>query len=126
MSNSKLVIAKSLAGAAFILALVDAVWSRQLSASRCRHRGIIFGLSTIAFSTTVFFISLRQRSLLVSALLISSGIVITIHGVIETRNLVVIYFPGPILGVMFGLCVLALGIAKSIKAGMLIMSTPAK
>jgi hypothetical protein len=38
MSNSKLVIAKSLAGAAFILALVDAVWSRQLSASRCRHR----------------------------------------------------------------------------------------
>jgi hypothetical protein len=88
--------------------------------------GIIFGLSTIAFSTTAFFISLRQRSLLVSALLTASGIVITIHGVIETRNLVVIYFPGPILGVMFRLCVLALGIAKSIKAGMLIMSTPAK
>lgn len=125
MSNSKLVLAKGLAGAALVLALVDAVWSSSLPVDVATG-GIVFGLSTISFSTTAFFISLRQKSLLVSALLVASGIAITIQGVIETRNLAVIYFPGPILGVMFGLWVLALGIAKSIKTGMAIMSTPIK
>jgi hypothetical protein len=125
MSNSKLVIAKGLAGAAFILALVDAVWSSSLPVDVATG-GIVFGLSTITFSTTAFFISLRKRSLLVSALLVASGIVITMHGVIETRNLAVIYLPGPILSVVFGLWVLALGVAKSIKTGMAITSTPVK
>jgi hypothetical protein len=125
MSNSKLVIAKGLAGAAFILALVDAVWSSSLPVDVATG-GIVFGLSTITFSTTAFFISLRKKSLLVSALLVASGIVITMHGVIETRNLAVIYLPGPILSVVFGLWVLALGVAKSIKTGMAITSTPVK
>lgn len=125
MSNSKLVIAKGLAGAAFILALVDAVWSSSLPVDVATG-GIVFGLSTITFSTTAFFIPLRKRSLLVSALLVASGIVITMHGVIETRNLAVIYLPGPILSVVFGLWVLALGVAKSIKTGMAITSTPVK
>lgn len=125
MSNSKLVIAKGLAGAAFVLALVDAVWSDSLLVDVATG-GIIFGLSTISFSTAAFFISLRKRSLLVSALLVAGGIVITAHGVIETRNLTVIYFPGPILGVMFGLWVLALGVAKGIKKSVGIMSAPAK
>lgn len=125
MSNSKLDLAKGLAGAALVLALVDAIWSSFLPVDVATG-GIVFGLSTISFSTTAFFISLRQRSLVISALLVASGIVITIHGVIETRNLTVIYLPGPILGVMFGLWVLALGIAKSIKTGMAIMSAPIK
>lgn len=125
MSNSKLVLAIGLAGAALVLALVDAIGGSSLPVDVATG-GIVFGLSTISFSTCAFFISLRKRSLLVSALLVASGIVITIHGVIETRNLAVIYFPGPILGVMFGLWVLALGIAKSIKTGMAIMSAPAK
>lgn len=125
MSSSKLVIAKGLAGAALVLALVDAVWSSFLPVDVATG-GIVFGLSTISFSTTAFFISLRKRSLLVSALLVASGIVITVHGVIETRNLAVIYFPGPILGVIFGLWVLALGIAKSIKTGMGMMYAHAK
>ncbi len=125
MSNSKLVIAIGLAGAALVLALVDAIWSSSLPVDVATG-GIVFGLSTISFSTAAFFISLRKRSVLVSALLVASGIVITIHGVIETRNLSVIYFPGPILGVVFGLWVLALGVAKSIKTGMARMSAPAK
>jgi hypothetical protein len=88
--------------------------------------GIVFGLSTISFSTAAFFISLRKRSLLVSALLVASGIVITAHGVIETRNLTIVYVPGPILGVIFGLWVLALGVAKGIKTSVGVMSAPAK
>lgn len=125
MSNSKLVLAKGLAGSAFVLALVDAVWSSSLPLDVATG-GIVFGLSTISFSTTAFFISLRQRSLLVSVLLVASGIVITIHGVIDTRNLTIVYLPGPILDVIFGLWVLALGIAKSIKTGIAITSTPIK
>jgi hypothetical protein len=125
MSTSKLVLAKGLAGSTFVLALVDAVWSSSLPLDVATG-GIVFGLSTISFSTTAFFISLRQRSLLVSVLLVASGIVITIHGVIDTRNLTVVYLPGPILDVIFGLWVLALGIAKSIKTGIAITSTPIK
>lgn len=116
MSNSKLVLAKGFAGTALAIALVDAIWSGFLPIDVATG-GIVFGLSTISFSTAAFFISLRQRSLIVSALLVASGIVITIHGVIEARNLAVIYVPGPILGVIFGLWVLALGIAKSMKSG---------
>ncbi len=126
MSNSKLVLAKGLAGAALVLALVDAIWGSSSLPVDVATGGIVFGLSTISFSTAAFFISLRKRSLLVSALLVASGIVITAHGVIETRNLTIIYIPGPILGVIFGLCVLALGVARTIKTGMAIMSTPAR
>ena len=125
MSNSKLVLAKGFAGTALVIALVDAIWSSFLPIDVATG-GIVFGLSTISFSTAAFFISLRQRSLVISALLVASGIVITIHGVIETRNLTVIYLPGPILGVIFGLWVLALGIAKSMKSGKGIMLSTAK
>lgn len=125
MSNSKLVIAKGLAGAALILALVDAVWSSFLPVDVATG-GIVFGLSTISLSTAAFFISLRKRSFLLSALLVASGIVITAHGVIETRNLTIIYIPGPILGVAFGLWVFALGVAKAIKTSVEVMSAPAK
>lgn len=124
-NNSKLVLAKGLAGAALVLALVDAIWSSSLLVYVATG-GIVFGLSTISFSTAAFFISLRKRSLLVSALLVASGIVITAHGVIETRNLTIVYVPGPILGVMFGLWVLALGVAKGIKTSVEVMSAPAK
>jgi hypothetical protein len=125
MSNSKLILAKGFAGAALLLALVDAIWSSFLPIDVATG-GIVFGLSTISFSTAAFFISLSKRSHLVAALLIASGIVITTHGVIETRNLTIIYIPGPILGVMFGVWVLALGIVKSIKTSADVMSTPAK
>lgn len=125
MSNSKLVLAKVFAGAALVLALVDAIWSSSLPVDVATG-GIVFGLSTISFSTAAFFISLRKRSLLVSALLVASGIVITAHGVIETRNLTIVYVPGPILGVIFGLWVLALGVAKGIKTSVGVMSAPAK
>ncbi len=125
MSNSKLVLAKGFAGTALFIALVDAIWSSFLPIDVATG-GIVFGLSTISFSTAAFFISLRQRSLVISALLVASGIVITIHGVIETRNLTVIYLPGPILGMIFGLWVLALGIAKSMKSGKGIMLSTAK
>ncbi len=125
MNNSKLVLANGFAGTALVIALVDAIWSSFLPIDVATG-GIVFGLSTISFSTAAFFISLRQRSLVISALLVASGIVITIHGVIETRNLTVIYLPGPILGVIFGLWVLALGIAKSMKSGKGIMLSTAK
>ena len=124
MSNSKLILAKGFAGMALVIALVDAIWSGFLPIDEATG-GIAFGLSTISFSTAAFLISLRQRSLVISSLLVASGIVITIHGVIETRNLAVIYLPGPILGVIFGLGVFALGIAKCMKSGRGMMLSPA-
>lgn len=125
MTNSKVVAAIALAGAAFVLALVDAVAASSLPIDVATG-GIVFGLTTIAFSTTAFFISLKNKSVLVSALLVASGIVITLHGVAETRNLTIIYFPGPILGFLFGLWVIALGIVKSVRTGLALASAPAK
>lgn len=125
MTNSKVVAAIALAGAAFVLALVDALAGGSLPLDVATG-GIVFGLTTIAFSTTAFFISLKNKSVLVSALLVASGIVITLHGVTETRNLTIIYFPGPILGFLFGLWVIALGIVKSVRTGLALASAPAK
>ena len=125
MTSPKVVAAAGLAGAALVLALIDALAGSSLPLDVATG-GIVFGLTTIAFSTAAFFISLRKESVIVSALIVASGIVITLHGLAETRNLTVIYFPGPIMGFLFGLWVIALGIVKSIKTGLAVTSAHAK
>ena len=117
MTSSRVTVAAALAGATLVLALVDALAGGSLPLDVATG-GIVFGLTTIAFSTTAFFISLKHKSILVSALLVASGIVITLHGVVDTRNLTIIYFPGPILGFLFGLWVITLGIVKSVRTGL--------
>ncbi len=117
MTSSRVVAATGLVGAALVLALVDALAGDSLPIDVATG-GIVFGLTTIAFSTAAFFISLKKESVLISALLVASGVVITLHGLAETRNLSVIYFPGPIMGFLFGLWVVALGIVKSIRTGL--------
>lgn len=125
MTSPRVVAAAGLAGAALVLALFDALAGSSLPLDVATS-GIVFGLTTIAFSTAAFFISRRKESVIISALIVASGIVITFHGLDGTRNLAVIYFPGPILGFLFGLWVIALGIAKSIKTGRTVASTHTK
>lgn len=47
-------------------------------------------------------------------LLAASGIIFMIPALIATGYFAVIVFPGPILGVIFGLAVLGLGVAKGV------------
>ena len=74
-----------------------------------------FVISAIALAAAAFVVSWKQRSFLVAGLLAASGIILMIPGLIATGYLSVIVFPGPILGVIFGLIIFGLGIAKGIR-----------
>jgi hypothetical protein len=65
----------------------------------------------IAFSIAAFVISCKQRSYLVAGLLIASGIILMILP-LANMNFVI---PGPIIGVIAGLMILGLGVAKGIR-----------
>ena len=66
--------------------------------------------------TAAFVVSWKQRSFLVAGLLAVSGLVSLIYGLIATGFFAVIVFPGPILGVVIGVWIIGLGMAKGIEA----------
>jgi hypothetical protein len=65
-------------------------------------------------AAAAFAVSWGQKSVLISALLLISGTLVTVNAIIATRNVSILVFPGPIIGVILGLVLLALGIAKSL------------
>jgi hypothetical protein len=75
----------------------------------------VFVISAIALAVAAFIVSRKQRSFLIAGLLAASGIILMIPGLIATAYLAVIVFPGPILGVIFGIIIFGLGVAKSIR-----------
>jgi hypothetical protein len=75
---------------------------------------VIVVASAIALSAAAFVVSWKQRSFLVAALLAASGIILMILPLAALANTAVIVFPGPILGVIFGLVIFGLGVAKGI------------
>jgi len=64
----------------------------------------------IAFSIASFVVSRKQRSYLVAGLLAASGIILMILP-LANMNFII---PGPIIGVLVGLGILGLGVAKGI------------
>jgi hypothetical protein len=74
-----------------------------------------FVISAIALSTAAFIVSRKQRSFLVAGLLAASGAILMIPGLIATGYLSVIVFPGPILGVIFGLGIFGFGVVSGIR-----------
>ena len=74
----------------------------------------------IAFAIAAFAISWKQRSYLVAGLLIASGIILMILP-LANMNFV---FPGPIIGVIVGLVILGLGVAKGIRTARAITVAP--
>ena len=115
-------LAKALAIAAIILFLISGVdvvtnaAGGQLLGLSTMARGMIFGFGAVALATAVFFVSMRQGSILISILLIVTGtlMAMAIAGVVSTRGLTLIAFPGPIIFLFFGFWIIALGIVKSI------------
>jgi hypothetical protein len=82
-------------------------------------RGILFGGGAVVLSTAAFFVSLNERSMLVSILLIINGILMAIGGVmvvlLENRPMAVAAYTGPIVVLVLALWVLALGIIKLVR-----------
>jgi hypothetical protein len=74
-----------------------------------------FVISSIALAAAAFVVSWKQRSFPAAGLLAASRIILMVPSLIATGYLAVIVFPGPILGVIFGLIIFGLGVAKGIK-----------
>jgi hypothetical protein len=72
-------------------------------------------IGVLGLATAAYAVSRKQRSFLVAGLLAVSGIIFMIPALIATEYLSVIVLPGPILGVIIGLGIFGLGVAKGIR-----------
>jgi hypothetical protein len=75
----------------------------------------VLGIGAIPLAVAAIVLSWNQRSSLVAGLLAASGIIGMIPGLIATGYLAVIVFPGLIYGVIYGLGIFGLGVAKGIR-----------
>jgi hypothetical protein len=109
MTNSKLRLAQGLAIAATIAILINTFAGLPPTPVR-----LLFAVTGVLLAAAAFGVSWGQKSVLISALLLISGTLVTVNAIIATRNFSILVFPGPLIGVILGLVLLALGIAKSL------------
>lgn len=111
MTNSKLALVVGLAAAALALVLTNLIGGVAVLVAGLAPVLII---SAIALAAGAFVVSWKQRSFAVAGLLAATGVIQMIPAVIflVNTNFAVIEIPGPILGVIFGLAILGLGVAK--------------
>jgi hypothetical protein len=114
MSNTKLTLAVGLSAATLALVLTNVLGGPALLQSAGLAAAIV--ISAIALAAGAYALSRKQRSYPVAGLLALSGIILMIPATIATGYFTVIVFPGPILGVIFGLVILGLGVAKGISS----------
>jgi hypothetical protein len=114
MTNPKLALAVGLAAAALALVLPNLVGGIAVLGIATVTA---LNISSIALSAVAFAVSWKQRSFLVAGLLAATGVIYMIPGMVALAsiNFAVIVIPGPILGVVFGLAIFGLGVAKGIR-----------
>ena len=114
MTNPKLVTGVVLAAAALALVLPNLAGGIAVLGLGV---GTALNISSIALSAAAFAVSWKQKSYLIAGLLAVAGVIYMIPGLVALAsiNFAVIVFPGPILGVIFGLAILGLGAAKGIR-----------
>jgi hypothetical protein len=110
MTNLKNVLSIGLAAATVVVFLAVTISGGALRAGLAPWPGI----GIIVLAAAAFVVSWKQKSYLVAGLLAASGVTGIIAGVINTQYFAVIMFPGPILGVIIGLGILGVGVAKGI------------
>jgi hypothetical protein len=110
-TNSKVILAVGLAAATLALVMANTVGGVVL------RTGLVpvLGIGAIPLAIAAVVVSWKQRSFLVAGLLVASGIIGMIPGLIATGYFAVIVFPGPIYGVIYGLGIFGLGVAKGIE-----------
>ena len=111
--NSKLLLSIGLAAATLALVLTVVVGGPAVMQGA--GVAMAFVISAIALAVAAFIVSRNQRSFLVAGLLAASGAILMIPGLIATGYLSVIVFPGPILGVIFGLGIFGFGVVSGIR-----------
>ena len=112
--NSKLVIGVGLAAAALALVLPNLAGGIAVLGLAA---GTALSVTSIALPAVAFAVSWKQRSYLVAGLLAATGVIYMIPALVALAsiNFAVIVFPGPILGVIFGLVIFGLGVAKGVR-----------
>lgn len=110
MAATWLSVAQGLAIAGFCAivahAAISALWPLGAHTS-----GIVVAPIGAFASMAAFVVSLNRRTMLVPALLVATGLVGTVDGMMDPSGLAPIV-PGPILGLIFGIAILVLGAAK--------------
>jgi hypothetical protein len=82
-------------------------------------RGLAFQLIPLILSGMAFALSWRRPSILISALLTATGLLMVIDGMTTgTRFFTNLAVPGPVIGFVYGIAVLVLGIVKSLRTGL--------
>lgn len=112
MTNSKFALSVGLASGALVLFLATIAMGGALQAGLAPWPGI----GVIVLTATSFALSWRRKSFLLAGLLAATGAAGLIYGLIVTGLFAVVVFPGPIIGVIIGIGVLGLGVAKGIEA----------
>jgi hypothetical protein len=123
MTNKKLVTGVALAAAALALVLPNLAGGIAVLGLGL---GTALNISSLVLGAAAFAVSWKQRSYLVAGLLAAAGAIYMIPGLVALAsiNFAVIVFPGPILGVIFGLAVLGLGAAKGIRTARAVTVAP--
>lgn len=113
MTDSRHVLAVSLAAATLALFLAVIAAGGALRAGLAPWPGIA---AIVMAAAAAFVLSGKQGSFLVAGLLAASGAVGLVYGLVATKFLAAATFPGPVFGVIVGLPILALGVAKDVEA----------
>jgi hypothetical protein len=116
MTNLKNVLSVGLAAATLVVFLTVAISGGALRAGLAPWPGI----GAIVLATLAFVVSWKQRSYLVAGLLAASGMIPMILP-LANLNFVI---PGPIIGVIVGLMILGLGVAKGIRTATAVTVAP--
>lgn len=116
MTNLKPALAAGLAAAALALSFTNMIGG--LALLQTAALATAFVISAVVLAAAAFVISLRRRSIVVAAMLGVTGIMIMIPAMAATGYFAAIVFPGPIIGVFFGLGVIGLGVAKGVGTAM--------
>lgn len=112
MTNTKLTLSVGLAAATLTLVLTNSIGGVVVLQAGLAP---VFGIGAIVLAVAAFVLSHKENSFLVAGLLGVSGITFMIPAMIATGYFAVIVFPGPILGVIFGLAIFGLGVAKGVR-----------
>jgi hypothetical protein len=114
MTNSKYILAVGLAVATLALVLINALGNVALLTKVGPTP--VLSLVAMAVATAAFVVSWKQRSYLLAGILAASGIIFMVPALnVMGYSLQFIVFPGPILGVIFGLVIFGLGLAMAIR-----------
>lgn len=111
---TRLLVAQGLAATGFCAILAHAAIS-ALWPVGAHTRGMVLAPTGAFASIAVFAVSHNRRTALVPALLVATGLVGIIDAMADPAALVPV-FPGPILGLFFGIVALALGVTKAATA----------